>query len=138
MAGTDLERPYKSGTRIGCCSRGDREERRHSPCGEEYRYVSTSKIKLSEENWADRGRIRSLIRRANDLAGEEQAAIGRAIDSSSRTASTPETFPRSGLVAGAACLTVAIAAAIALHKAEPEEPLSLQPACRCWLLCTPR
>lgn len=58
-----------------------------------------------------------LIRRANDLAGEEQAAVGRAIDFLVADSQLAGNISAIGLVAGAAWLTVAIAAAIALHKA---------------------
>jgi hypothetical protein len=58
-----------------------------------------------------------LIRRANDLAGEEQAAVGRAIDFLVEDSQLAGNISAIGLVAGAAWLTVAIAAAIALHKA---------------------
>ena len=58
-----------------------------------------------------------LIRRANDLVGEEQAAVGRAIDFIVEDSQLAGNISALGLVAGAAWLTVAIAAAIALHKA---------------------
>lgn len=58
-----------------------------------------------------------LTRRANDLAGDEQAAVGRAIDFLVEDSQLAGNFSAIGLVAGAAWLTVAIAAAIALHKA---------------------
>jgi hypothetical protein len=58
-----------------------------------------------------------LIRRANDLVAEEQAAVGRAIDFLVEDSRLAGNISAIGLVAGAAWLTVAIAAAIALHKA---------------------
>jgi hypothetical protein len=58
-----------------------------------------------------------LIRRANDLAGEEQAAVGRAIDFLVEDSQLAGNISAIGLVAGASWLTVAIAAAVALHKA---------------------
>lgn len=58
-----------------------------------------------------------LIRRANDLAGEERAAVGRAIDFLVEDSQLAGNISAIGLVAGAAWLTVAIAAAVALHKA---------------------
>jgi hypothetical protein len=58
-----------------------------------------------------------LTRYANDLAGDEQAAVGRAIDFIVEDSQLAGNISAIGLVAGAAWLTVAIAAAIALHKA---------------------
>ena len=58
-----------------------------------------------------------LTRWANDLAGEEQAAVARAIDFVVEDSQLAGNFSAIGLVAGAAWLTVAIAAAVALHKA---------------------
>jgi hypothetical protein len=58
-----------------------------------------------------------LIRRANDLAGEEQAAVGRAIDFLVEDSQLAGNISAIGLVAGASWLTVAIAAAVARHKA---------------------
>jgi hypothetical protein len=58
-----------------------------------------------------------LTRYANGLAGEEQSSVGRAIDylvEDSRLAGDASAFQ---MLAGAAWLTVAIAAAVALHKA---------------------
>jgi hypothetical protein len=58
-----------------------------------------------------------LIRWANDLADEEQAAVARAIDFVVEDSQLAGNISAIGLVAGAAWLTVAIAAAVALHKA---------------------
>jgi hypothetical protein len=58
-----------------------------------------------------------ITRWANDLAGEEQAAVARAIDFVVEDSQLAGNISAIGLVAGAAWLTVAIAAAVALHKA---------------------
>ena len=58
-----------------------------------------------------------LTRWANDLAGEEQAVVARAIKFVVEDSQLAGNFSAIGLVAGAAWLTVAIAAAVALHKA---------------------
>ena len=58
-----------------------------------------------------------VIRWANDLAGAEQAAVSRAIEFVVEESQLAGNFSAIGLVAGAAWLTVAIAAAVALHKA---------------------
>ena len=58
-----------------------------------------------------------IARWANDLAGEEQLAVGRAIDFVVEDSQLAGNISAIGLVAGAAWLTVAIASAIALHKA---------------------
>jgi hypothetical protein len=58
-----------------------------------------------------------LARYANDLAAQEQAAVGRAIDFLVEDSQLAGNISAIGLVAGAAWLTVAIAAAVALHKA---------------------
>jgi hypothetical protein len=58
-----------------------------------------------------------LARRANDLAGEEQAAVGRAIDFLVEDSQLAGNISAIGLVAGASWLIVAIAAAVALDKA---------------------
>ena len=77
-----------------------------------------------------------LTRWANDLAGEEQAAVARAIEFVVEDSRLAGNISAIGLVAGASWLIVAIAAAVALHKAAPGRPLSWQPACRLWLLRT--
>lgn len=59
-----------------------------------------------------------LTRRANDLAGEEQAALGRAIDFLVEDSQLAGNISAIALVAGAFWLIVAIAAAVALHKAD--------------------
>ncbi len=58
-----------------------------------------------------------LTRWANDLAGQEQAAVARAIEFIVEDSQLAGNISAIGLVAGAAWLTVAIAAAVALHKA---------------------
>jgi hypothetical protein len=58
-----------------------------------------------------------LARRANDLAGEEQAAVGRAIDFLVDDNQLAGNISAIALVAGVAWLIVAIAAAVALYKA---------------------
>jgi hypothetical protein len=58
-----------------------------------------------------------LTRWANDLAGEEQAAVARAIDFVVEDSQLAGNISAIGLVAGASWLIVAIAAAVALHKA---------------------
>ena len=58
-----------------------------------------------------------LTRWANDLAGEEQAAVARAIDFVVEDSQLAGNISAIALVAGASWLIVAIAAAVALHKA---------------------
>jgi hypothetical protein len=58
-----------------------------------------------------------LTRWANDLAGAEQAAVARAIDFVVEDSQLAGNISAIGLVAGASWLIVAIAAAVALHKA---------------------
>ena len=58
-----------------------------------------------------------LTRWANDLAGEEQAVVARAIEFVVEDSKLAGNFSAIGIVAGASWLTVAIAAAVALHKA---------------------
>jgi hypothetical protein len=58
-----------------------------------------------------------LTRWANDLAGEERAAVARAIDFLVEDSQLAGNISALGLVAGASWLIVAIAAAVALHKA---------------------
>ena len=58
-----------------------------------------------------------LTRYANDLAGAEQAAVARAIDFVVEDSQLAGNISAIGLVAGASWLIVAIAAAVALHKA---------------------
>lgn len=58
-----------------------------------------------------------LARYANDLAGAEQAAVGRAIDFVVEDSQLAGNISAIGLVAGASWLIVAIAAAVALHNA---------------------
>jgi hypothetical protein len=58
-----------------------------------------------------------LTRWANDLAGEEQAAVARAIESVVEDSQLAGNISAIALVAGASWLIVAIAAAVALHKA---------------------
>ena len=58
-----------------------------------------------------------LTRYANDLAGAEQAAVARAIDFVVEDSQLAGNISALGLVAGASWLIVAIAAAVALHKA---------------------
>jgi hypothetical protein len=58
-----------------------------------------------------------LTRWANDLAGAEQAAVARAIDFVVEDSQLAGNISAIGLVAGASWLILAIAAAVALHKA---------------------
>ena len=58
-----------------------------------------------------------LTRWANDLAAEEQAAVARAIKFVVEDSQLAGNISAIGLVAGVAWLTLAIAAAVALHKA---------------------
>ena len=58
-----------------------------------------------------------LARWANDLAGAEQAAVAGAIEFVVEDSQLAGNISAIALVAGAAWLTVAIAAAVALHKA---------------------
>jgi hypothetical protein len=58
-----------------------------------------------------------LIRWANDLEGAEQAAVARAIEFVVEDSQLAGNISAIALVAGAAWLTVAIGAAVALHKA---------------------
>jgi hypothetical protein len=58
-----------------------------------------------------------LTRWANDLAGEEQAVVAQAIKFVVEDSQLAGNISAIGLVAGAAWLTVAITAAVALHKA---------------------
>jgi hypothetical protein len=58
-----------------------------------------------------------LTRWANDLAGEEQAVVAQAIKFVVEDSQLAGNISAIGLVAGAAWLTLAIAAAVALHKA---------------------
>ena len=58
-----------------------------------------------------------LTRWANDRAAEEQAAVARAIEFVVEDSQLAGNISAIGLVAGASWLTVAIAAAVALHQA---------------------
>jgi hypothetical protein len=58
-----------------------------------------------------------LIRYANGLAGEEQAAVAESLDFLVEDSLLAGNFSALALVAGGAWLAVAIAAAVALHKA---------------------
>jgi hypothetical protein len=58
-----------------------------------------------------------LTRWANDLAGAEQAAVARAIEFVVEDSQLAGNFSAIALVAGASWLILAIAAAVALHKA---------------------
>ncbi|MGH3029400.1 MAG: hypothetical protein ACRDNE_01280 [Gaiellaceae bacterium] len=58
-----------------------------------------------------------LIRYANGLAGEEQAAVAGSLDFLVEDSLLAGNFSALALIAGAAWLVVAIAAAVALHKA---------------------
>jgi hypothetical protein len=58
-----------------------------------------------------------LIRYADGLAGEEQAAVARSLDFLVEDSLLAGNYSALGLVAGGAWLAVAIAAAVALHQA---------------------
>ena len=64
-----------------------------------------------------------LTRWANDRAAEEQAAVARAIEFVVEDSQLAGNISAIGLVAGASWLTVAIAAAVALHQAGAGRPL---------------